>query len=277
MSSTPPPGSALSFDGPLARRHRARLIGSGPELVIFSHGLGTDQRTWSSVIGHLPDRYTILVYDLPGAGPLLPEDFDPGNYQSLSAFADDLLSLLDEIGVTRAAYVGHSVSGMIGVLAAIEDPARFAKLILLNASPRYLDDGDYKGGFSRGDLEGLLTAMGANYQAWVAGFAPVAVGKNVPHAVDDFASGLLAMRPDVTLRIARTIFESDVRALLPLVHVPTVLVHARHDVAVPQAVAEYLHDQIPGSELVWIDAEGHLPHLSSPDIVAATLRRHLGG
>ena len=267
---------SLRVDGPLAQRHRVRLIGSGRDLVIFSHGLGTDQSAWAAVLDRLPETRSVLLFDLPGAGPLLPEGFDPDNYRSLAAFADDLLNLLDEIGVERARYVGHSVSGMIGVLAAIEEPARFEKLVLLNASPRYLDDQDYAGGFSRGDLEGLLAAMGANYQAWVAGFAPVAIGDAIPQAVEDFSSGLLAMRPDVTLRIARTIFESDVRALLPLVRVPTALIHSRNDVAVPEAVAHYLNDRISGSDLVWIDANGHLPHLSAPETVAAALRRHLG-
>lgn len=269
-------GVSLRLDGPLARRHRARLIGSGRKLVVFSHGLGTDQTVWSAVLKCLPEDLSVLLYDLPGAGPLLPAGFDPGDYQSLSAFADDLLNLLDEIGAETIRYVGHSVSGMIGALAAIEAPARFEKLLLLNASPRYLDEGEYRGGFSRGDLEGLLSAMAANYQGWVAGFAPVAVGERVPKAVDDFSSGLLAMRPDVTLRVARTIFESDVRALLPLLRVPTILIHSRNDVAVPEAVAHYLRDRIPDSHLVWIEANGHLPHLSAPEVVAAALRRHLG-
>jgi len=227
------------------------------------------------VLPHLAD-HRVLLFDLPGAGPLLPVDFDPKNYRSLSAFADDLLALLDEIGLRKATYVGHSVSGMIGVLAAIEDPERFDRMILLNASPRYLDDVGYRGGFSRPDLEGLFEAMASNYQSWVAGFAPIAIGGDVPGAVEDFSAGLLAMRPDVALRIARTIFESDVRHLLPLLRVPTVLIHAHGDVAVPEEVAHYMKAHIPQSNLDWIEAKGHLPHLSAPVEVAATLRGHLG-
>lgn len=266
---------ALRLDGMLARKHRARAIGSGAEIIVFSHGLGTDQTSWARFLESLPGRYTALLFDLPGAGPLLPEDFDPDNYRTLAPFADDVLALLEEVGVARCTFVGHSVSGMIGVLAAIEDPGRFAQLALLNSSPRYLNDGDYVGGFEPEDLADLFEAMGSNYQAWVTGFAPLAIDAQVPAAVESFSAGLLAMRPDVTIAISRTIFGSDIRALLPVLAVPTLLVHSRSDIAVPEAVAHYMHRMIAGSRLVWIDASGHLPHLSAPQEVARALWANL--
>ena len=264
-----------SVDGPLARRHKLRFVGEGDEIVVFSHGLGTDQSVWNGVLETLPDRFTAMLFDLPGAGPLLPNDFDADEYASLAPFADDLLDLMDEAGIERCRYVGHSVSGMIGVLAAIEAPERFEQLVLLSASPRYLNHEDYVGGFEREDLDSLFDTMVANYQAWVAGFAPMAVGAGVPAAVQEFASGLLAMRPDVTARIARTIFESDVRHLLPLCHVPVSLIHSTADVAVPEAVAHYLHRHLHGSTLAWIQDGGHLPHLSAPHVVARILYEQL--
>jgi pimeloyl-ACP methyl ester carboxylesterase len=217
-----------------------------------------------------------FLYDLPGASALMPEDFDLADYRSIASFADDLLALLDEVGVTECDYVGHSVSGMIGVLASIEESEKFRQLILINSSPRYLNDKGYVGGFEQADVEELLAAMVANYQAWVAGFAPAAVAADVPEAVEDFSAGLLAMRPDVTVQISRAIFESDVRRLLPLVTVPTVLIHARADVAVPESVAAYLEYSIAGSLLEWIGTPGHMPHLAAPDEVAAVLGRYLG-
>ncbi len=267
--------SRYLLGGPLSRRHNARLLGKGEDVVVFSHGFGTDQRSWRAVVQHLEEGFRCLLFDLPGAGPLLPEGFDPDNYRSLAPFADDLLNLLDEVGVSRCRYVGHSVSGMIGVLAALEAPEKFEKLILLNASPRYLNDDGYGGGFDRADIENLLEAMAANYQGWVAGFAPLAIADDTPHAVMDFSSGLLEMRPDVAVRIARTIFQSDLRNLLPMLAVPTLLVHSRGDIAVPETVADYLRSQIAGSELVWIKNVGHLPHLSAPDEVAQLLQKHL--
>jgi len=266
---------AFRFDGTLARKYRAHAMGSGPEVIVFSHGLGTDQTSWARLLESLPDRYTALLFDLPGAGPLLPDDFDSDNYRTLAPFADDVLALLEEVGVARCTFVGHSVSGMIGVLAAIEDPGRVERLVLLNSSPRYLNDGDYVGGFEPQDLADLFEAMGSNYQAWVAGFAPLAIAAQAPDAVDSFSAGLLAMRPDVMIAISRSIFESDVRALLPALAAPTVLIHSRSDIAVPEAVAHYTHRMIAGSRLVWIDASGHLPHLSAPQEVAGALWANL--
>jgi sigma-B regulation protein RsbQ len=118
--------------------------------------------------------------------------------------------------------------------------------------------------------------MAANYQAWVTGFAPAVIGADVPQAVEEFAAGLLAMRPDVTARITRMIFETDVRHLLPKLDVETILIHSRGDIAVPEEVARYLHRSLTNSELHWIDAKGHLPHLSAPAAVLAALRPHLG-
>ncbi|QAY78006.1 alpha/beta fold hydrolase [Sphingosinicella sp. BN140058] len=264
-----------AVDGPLARRHRLRFVGNGEEIVVFSHGLGTDQSVWNGVVETLPDAFTAMLFDLPGAGPLLPADFDPEDYASLAPFADDLLDLLDEAGVERCRYVGHSVSGMIGVLAAIEAPDRFEQLVLLSASPRYLNHEDYVGGFEREDLDSLFETMTANYQGWVAGFAPMAIGANVPEAVQEFAAGLLAMRPDVTATVARAIFESDIRHLLPLCQVPVSLLHSANDVAVPAAVAHYLHRHLHGSSLTWLDTDGHLPHLSAPQVVARALYEQL--
>lgn len=266
---------SINLSGPLAVRHKARLIGSGSKLVVFSHGLGNDQRSWEAVIGQLPADVCALVFDLPGAGPLLPADFEPENYSSIADYADDLLNLLSEIGVQRCTFVGHSVSGMIGVLASIEDPARFAQIVLLNSSPRYLNADGYTGGFDQSELDTLLTAMSANYQAWVAGFAPAAVGVDVPEAIIDFSAGLLAMRPDVTAKIARMIFTSDLRHVLRLVSVPTLLIHAREDIAVPPTVGLFLHDNIAGSHIEWIHTAGHLPHLTAPNEVAAVLRAAL--
>jgi pimeloyl-ACP methyl ester carboxylesterase len=265
----------LSLDGPLARRHRVHVVGDGPDVVVFSHGLGTDQRAWHAVVATLPARFTAVLFDLPGAGPLLPDDFDPQAYTSLGSFADDLVALLDEMGVRACRYVGHSVSGMIGALASLEAPELFRQLILLNASPRYLNDGAYVGGFEQADLDGLFHAMSTNYQGWVAGFAPLAVAEDIPSAVLDFSTGLLAMRPDVTVQITRMIFQSDVRALLGQIATPTVLIHAHGDIAVPGEAAHYLHGAITDSALVWITASGHLPHLSAPDEISRVLYAHL--
>lgn len=262
-------------EGPLARRHRVRFIGKGERILVLSHGLGTDQSAWQGLIPELSRHFTLFLYDLPGASPLLPEDVDITRYRHISSYADDLLALLDECDVERCVFLGHSVSGMIGALAAVTEPERFQQLVMMNASPRYLNDGDYIGGFTPEALDGLFSAMKNHYETWVSGFAPMAIAADVPDAIRKFAEGFLAMRPDVTLMVAKSIFESDLRHILPLVTVPVLLVHSRHDVAVPEDVARCLQAHLPQNELVWIEADGHLPHLSAPDKVLAALEAHL--
>lgn len=258
------PGDKLAVEGVLARRHRVRLSGTGSEVVVLSHGLGTDQSSWDRIAPALAQRFRVVTFDLPGVGPLLPDDFDSQRYRYLSAYADDLLDLLDELGLRRCRYVGHSVSGMIGALAAVTDPARFDRLVMVNASPRYLDDDGYRGGFRQHDLDAIFDAMRSQYTAWVAGFAPAAVGVRLPGPVQEFAAGFLAMRPDITVAVAKVIFQSDLRTVLPQLRVPTLLVHTRGDIAVPGAVAHYMAAHIADAALVWIDAQGHLPQLSAP-------------
>lgn len=243
--------------------------------MVLSHGLGTDQSSWDRIAPALARRFRVVTFDLPGVGPLLPDDFDPQRYRYLSAYADDLLDLLDELGVDRCRYVGHSVSGMIGALAAVTDPQRFERLVMVNASPRYLDDTDYHGGFRQQDLDAIYRAMRTQYTAWVAGFAPAAIGVKLPGPVAEFAAGFLAMRPDITAATAKVIFESDLRPVLQQLRVPTVLVHTRDDIAVPQAVAQYMARQIRHALLVWIEARGHVPQLSAPQELLRALEAHL--
>lgn len=277
IGSRPVPASGdLRLDGPLAQRHRLRVVGDGPDVLVFSHGLGTDQTVWNPMLEGLPARYRAVLFDLPGAGPLLPADFDPKSYDTLERFADDLLALFAEVGITRCRYVGHSVSGMIGALAAIRAPQLFEQMVFLNASPHYLNDGDYTGGFEPEDIETLLTRMKDHYEGWVAGFAPLAIAADMPEAVREFTAGLLAMHPDVTIQVARTIFLSDVRSKLGRLKVPTVLIHSHGDIVVPDAVPHYLSRAIKTSRLVWIAARGHLPHLSAPEEIRRVLHVHLG-
>lgn len=265
MSGNPP---SIRLDGPLARQFHLRQVGSGPEWLVFCHGFATGQASWEDVLPSLPERYSALLFDLPGVSPARQEEFDPADCHSLAPFADDLLAFLDEAGINRCSLVGHSVAGMIGALASIEDPARFRQLVTINTSPRYINDATYVGGFDRLDLGNLFEAMAGDFQSWAAGFAAGVIPPDAEDAVARFVACLRAMRPDVAITLARVIFSIDMRPLLASITVPTALIHSRDDPAVPAQVGEYLHRHIAGSQLVWIDAVGHLPQLSAPQVVA---------
>lgn len=183
-----------------------RVYGSGQEVVVLAHGFGLDQTSWRHVIPALGERYQVVAFDLVGFTAESHGHYDHLRYSELGAYADDLVEMLRCLGVQRCQYVGHSVSGMVGVLASIRAPELFDRLVLLGASPRYVNDGSYIGGFEQKDLAGLFDAMLASYSDWAKSFAPIAVSGSVADpAVEEFARGLLAMRPDVALSIAVTI------------------------------------------------------------------------
>uniref|UniRef100_A0A2P2Q3E2 Sigma factor sigb regulation protein rsbq n=1 Tax=Rhizophora mucronata TaxID=61149 RepID=A0A2P2Q3E2_RHIMU len=253
-----------------------RVLGSGEKVLVFAHGFGTDQSTWQRILPFFTQNYKIILYDLVCAGSVNPDYFDFRRYTTLDAYVDDLLNILDARGVDRCAYVGHSVSAMIGLLASIRRPRLFAKLILIGASPRFLNDDDYHGGFEESEIEEVFLAMEANYEAWVNGFAPLAVGADVPAAVREFSRTLFNMRPDITLFVSRTVFNADLRGILGLVKVPCHIIQTSKDVSIPASVAEYLRTHLGGRTTVDIlCTEGHLPQLSTPALLAQTLRRAL--
>ncbi|KAK3020760.1 hypothetical protein RJ639_047888 [Escallonia herrerae] len=253
-----------------------RLVGSGKKFLVLAHGSGTDQSAWQRILPYFLPNYKVILYDLVCAGSVNPDYFDFRRYTSLDAYVDDLLCILDALGVDRCAYVGHSVSAMIGILASIRRPRLFSKLILIGASPRFLNDPDYHGGFEQAEIEKVFSAMEANYEAWVNGFAPLAVGGDVPAAVREFSRTLFNMRPDITLFVSRTVFNSDLRGVLGLVRVPCCIIQTAKDVSVPASVATYLERHLGGRNTVeMLNIEGHLPHLSAPALLAQVLLRAL--
>ncbi|XP_021893497.1 strigolactone esterase D14 [Carica papaya] len=253
-----------------------RVVGSSDKILVLAHGFGTDQSAWQRILPFFTPYYRVILYDLVCAGSVNPDYFDFRRYTTLDAYVDDLLNILDVLGVERCAYVGHSVSAMIGLLASIRRPELFSKLILIGASPRFLNDEDYHGGFEEEEIEKVFSAMKANYEAWVNGFAPLAVGADVPLAVREFSRTLFNMRPDITLFVSRTVFNSDLRGILGLVKVPCCVIQTAKDVSVPMSVADYLRSHLGGRTTVeLLKTEGHLPHLSAPGLLAQVLRRAL--
>lgn len=253
-----------------------RVVGSGERILVLAHGFGTDQSAWQRILPYLAPDHRVVLYDLVCAGTVNPDFFDFRRYTTLDAYVDDLLCILDALRIERCTYVGHSVSATIGILASIRRPELFTKLILIGASPRFLNDKNYLGGFEQEEIEKVFSAMKANYEAWVNGFAPLAVGADVPEAVCEFSRTLFNMRPDITLFVSRTVFNSDLRGVLGLVRVPCSIIQTAKDVSVPTSVATYLKNHLGGKSSVhMLDIEGHLPHLSAPNLLAHELRRAL--
>ncbi|OMO56533.1 sigma factor sigB regulation protein rsbQ [Corchorus capsularis] len=263
--------------GIVEEAHNVKVLGSGERIIVLAHGFGTDQSLWKHLVPHLVDDFRVVLYDNMGAGTTNPEYFDFNRYATLEGYAYDLLAILEELRIESCVFVGHSVSAMIGAVASISRPDLFSKIIMISGSPRYLNDVDYYGGFEQEDLDQLFEAMGSNYKAWCSGFAPLAVGGDMESvAVQEFSRTLFNMRPDIALSVAQTIFQSDMRQIINLVTVPCHILQSMKDLAVPVVVSEYLHQNLGGESIVEVmSSDGHLPQLSSPDIVIPVLLRHI--
>ncbi|KAL7101469.1 hypothetical protein ACP275_08G055800 [Erythranthe tilingii] len=257
--------------------HNVRVVGSGERTIVLAHGFGTDQSVWKHLVPHLVEEYRVVLYDNMGAGTTNPDYFDFDRYSTLDGYAYDVIAILEELRIQSCVFVGHSVSAMIGVIASVTRPELFSKIITVSASPRYLNDPDYYGGFEEEDIVQLFDAMGSNYKSWCAGWAPLAVGGDMESlAVQEFSRTLFNMRPDIALSVAQTIFYSDVRPLLGHVTVPCHVIQSVKDLAVPVVVSEYLHQNLGGDSIVEVmSTDGHLPQLSSPDVVVPVLLRHI--
>ena len=241
--------------------------------MLFAHGFGCDQNMWRYVTPAFEDEYRIVLFDHVGAGGSDLSAYDPERYGSLHGYAEDVLEICRDLGLWDVIFVGHSVSAMVGVLAAIEEPDRFDKLILVSPSPRYIDDGDYVGGFSRDDIEGLMQSLESNYLGWSSAMAPVIMGNpERPELGAELTSSFCRANPGIAQQFARVTFLSDNRRDLPKVEVPTLVLQCSEDVIAPTSVGEYVARTLPNARLIALKATGHCPNLSAPDETVAAIR-----
>lgn len=259
------------------RKNNVKQIGNleGPTMI-FAHGFGTDQSAWDKVKEAFEAEYRIILFDNVGGGNADPTSFSPNKYNTLQPYAQDLIDICEAYNVKDAIFVGHSVSGMIGLLAALKRPEFFSKLVMIGASPRYLNDVDYVGGFEQQGLNEIFETMANNYFAWVSGFSAAAMANpENPQLAESFASTLKAIRPDIAQSVARVIFQSDYRKELSKLDKPTLILQAKEDIAVPLSVAEYLHKNILNSKLKVVNAFGHFPHMSAPQEIVDEIKQFI--
>ena len=261
---------------PTTAIHRSNVTLSGVEdgqPMMFAHGFGCDQSMWRTVAGRFEDSHAVVLFDLMGFGGSDSSQYDPRSYTSLDDYATDVLAVIEELDLDDVVFVGHSVSAMIGVLAANRAPERFASLVLVGPSPRYIDDAGYHGGFEREDIDGLLETMETDYLGWSAAMAPAIMGTpRAPELGEELTASFCRVDPKVARDFARITFLSDNRADLEQLRVPTLILQCSEDILAPPAVGAYVHDRVPGSELVLLDATGHCPNVSAPDETERAIR-----
>lgn len=258
------------------KRHNVHVSGSGRRAMVFAHGFGCDQNMWRFVAPAFERDFRVVLFDHIGAGGSDLAAYDPEKYSSLNGYADDVVALCRELGVERGVFVGHSVSAMIGILAATAAPDLFDDLVLVGPSPRYIDDDAYVGGFSEAQIQELLDFLDSNYLGWSQSMAPVIMGNpDRPELGAELTNSFCRTDPAIAKRFARTTFLSDNRGDLDDVSARCLVLQCSEDVIAPQAVGEYVHARLPDSRLVVMQATGHCPNLSAPEETIAAIRAFL--
>ena len=254
-------------------RNNVRVQGLGGRAMVFAHGFGCDQHMWRFVAPSFEADHTTVLFDNVGAGGSDLTAYSAVKYRDLASYAEDLVEIVRELKLERVVFVGHSVGAVIGVLASIKAPELFSKLVLIGPSPRYIDDGDYVGGFSAEQIEELLGFLAENPMGWSQAMAPAIMGNlERPELSEELTESFCRTDPVIAQEFGRTTFTSDNRADLALVTTPTLILQCSDDIIAPDVVGGYVHRHIAGSRLVTLKATGHCPHLSAPDEVIEAMR-----
>jgi sigma-B regulation protein RsbQ len=258
----------------VVRRNNVNVTGRDDgRPMLFAHGFGCDQHMWRFVAPAFEDSHRVVLFDYVGAGGSDASAYDPERYDSLDGYAEDVLDICRALELEDAVFVGHSVSSMVGALAAAREPGRIGSLVMVGPSPRYIDDDGYRGGFSRADIDELLGSLNSNFLGWSSAMAPVIMGNDDrPELGAELTESFCRTDPDIAARFARVTFMSDNSADLAEVRVPTHVLQCSDDAIAPEAVGDYVHRAIPGSRLVRLAATGHCPNLSAPEETVAAIR-----
>jgi sigma-B regulation protein RsbQ len=257
-------------------RNNVKVFGKGTQPMLFAHGFGCDQNMWRYITKEFESDFRIVLFDYVGSGSSDLSAYDPARYSTLDGYARDVIDVIHALDLRDVVFVGHSVSCMIGVLAANEEPERFEKLILIGPSPRYLNDQSYVGGFERKDIEGLFEMMDRNFIGWANFLAP-AIMKNPdrPELGAELTESFCSTDPKIARRFAEATFLADNREDLARVTVPSLILQCSDDMIAPEAVGRYLNSELAKSTLRVMKATGHCPHMSHPEETVALIRQYL--
>jgi sigma-B regulation protein RsbQ len=260
----------------IIKRNNVKILGKGTQPMLFAHGYGCDQNMWRYIYPAFEEDYKIVLFDHTGAGNSDESQYSFEKYNTLEGYSEDLLEICEELDLKDVILVAHSVSSMIGVLAAIRNPERFLKLILIGPSPRYINDEGYFGGFNHEDIVELMEALDSNYLGWSAQMAPVIMGNGEhPDLGEELTNSFCSTNPVIAKHFAQVTFLSDNRIDLNAVKVPALVVQCSQDIIAPKEVGEYVHKNLQNSSFRLLNATGHCPNLSAPDETIKVMKEFL--
>jgi len=260
----------------IIKRNNVKVLGGGSKTILFAHGFGCDQNMWRFITPAFESKYKIVLFDYVGAGRSDLRAYNEERYSHLNGYAQDVLDVCEALNLQRVIFVGHSVSSMIGILAAIKKPGFFSDLILIGPSPCYINHDGYVGGFNSKDIEDLLDTMDKNYIGWANFLAP-AIMKNPgkPELAKELTESFCSTDPKIARHFARATFFSDNRKDLSKVKIPSLILQCSDDIIAPYEVGDYVHEHIDSSTLKVLKATGHCPHMSHPEETIAAIQEYL--
>jgi sigma-B regulation protein RsbQ len=257
-------------------RNNVTVMGGEARPILFAHGYGCDQAMWRFVAPAFEDAHKIVLFDLTGMGKSDLSAYGDARYATLDGHAQDILEICEALDLHDVTVVGHSVSAITAMLAAIRDPARIGRLVLVAPSPSFANDGAYTGGFELSDLEGLVAMMEENYLGWARQIAPTVAGQPATGAAaSELTQSFCRTDPEIAQHFGRVTFLSDRRADVPKTPRPALILQCDDDALAPVAVGRWMHETMPDSTLEILRATGHCPHLTDPDQVVASIRHYL--
>jgi len=258
------------------KRNNVRVIGEGDQAIILAHGFGCSQNVWRHLVANYKTKFKLILFDFVGAGQSDLEAYDSKRYSSLDGYAKDVLDILEALNLKNTLFIGHSVSSMIGVKAAIAQPSYFKKLIFVSPSPCYINDEEYIGGLDKEDLNNLLELMDSNYLGWSSFLAPQVMGNlDRPELGEELVANFCATDPDIAKEFARVTFLSDNRTDLEKLQTESLTLQCSNDILAPLAVGYYIEKKAKGNTLKILEATGHCPHLGAPEEVIEAIDAYI--
>ncbi|GGM19851.1 alpha/beta fold hydrolase [Deinococcus aerophilus] len=247
-----------------ARQSNVKVAGTGERTILCAHGFCSNQGVFRHQIRAFGPTHRVVSYDLAGFGQSAPALWDARRYASLQGYAEDMVQLIDELELSHITLMAASMSAMVGLLASLARPERFEALILISASPRYLNDDPYYGGFQQPDVDSFYQLVDSQ-QAWADALVGMMLNRPVSLPLQEIAESVQGVTPQVAGVVARAIFQSDFRALLPQVTHPVLVTQTRADSVVPESVGHHLHRHLPQATLEFLPGVGHMPNFTEPE------------
>jgi sigma-B regulation protein RsbQ len=267
----------MGSDNDVLTRNNVTVLGKGNKTLLLANGFGCDQNMWRFLLPYMKGDYKIVLFDYVGSGNSDVSQFQQNKYRTLDGYAEDIIDVCDELSLNNVNLVGHSVSSIIGLLAAIKKPEYFVKLVMVCPTPCFLNfPPEYFGGFDEADLHELLGLMDKNYIGWAEYLAPLVIGVNNSEALtSELSSSFCSTDPVIAKSFARATFFSDYREILSQVRHPTLIFQSDNDALAAKSVGDYMHNKIQNSAIEIIQAEGHCLHMTHPEKIAPLLIKYV--